>query len=81
MPLASITFQPGLSGSDSMASNSPGVALACWPRSGFRPRPFIKLAYGHNPRRSGGVTLLTLRMALALPVFLIIAQRRNATPL
>ncbi len=69
-----------------MASKfSGGVALALLAAFGFSAKAiFIKLAYGHAQAAPvGAVTLLTLRMAFALPVFLWIGLResRNATPL
>jgi drug/metabolite transporter (DMT)-like permease len=69
-----------------MASKfSGGVALALLAAFGFSAKAiFIKLAYGYAQAAPvGAVTLLALRMAFALPVFLWIGLResRNATPL
>ena len=67
-----------------MASKfSGGVALALLAAFGFSAKAiFIKLAYGYAQAAPvGAVTLLALRMAFALPVFLWIGLResRNAT--
>jgi drug/metabolite transporter (DMT)-like permease len=69
-----------------MASNlSGGVALALLAAFGFSAKAIlIKLAYGYSEAAPvGAVTLLALRMAFALPVFLWIGLResRNAAPL
>jgi len=69
-----------------MAPNfSGGVALALLAAFGFSAKAIlIKLAYGYSEAAPvGAVTLLALRMAFALPVFLWIGLResRNATPL
>lgn len=68
-----------------MASNrlaSGGIALAIIAALGFSAKAiFVKLAYASAPVEA--VTLLALRMAFSLPVFLWVGLResRNATPL